>query len=809
MTATEASRRKPKAAPAATLNADQMVADYRLAFQSRQASLMGRKEVLSGKAKFGIFGDGKEVAQVALARSFRPGDFRAGYYRDQTWMFASGMSSIPEFFAQLYAITDLELEPASAGRLMNGHFSTHLLNPDGSWRPIHTLRNSACDVSPTASQMPRLVGLAHASSLYRNVEGLAAHTGLSNNGDEVVFGTIGNASCAEGMFFEALNAAGVLQVPLVMSVWDDGYGISVPNDLQVTKGSISQLLAGLARDKDGGRGFDIHVVPGWDYTALQRVYAQAAHTARTQHVPALVHVTELTQPQGHSTSGSHERYKSPERLAWEADHDCLTWMRKWMVSTGVATDAQLQAYEEEDAAAVRNMQRDCYARYRAPLDAEAQQLCRLVDALADAVPQSAELRPLAADIRANPTVFRRDMVRAASQALIVTVGQDLPQRRDVAAWRQQILQVNAVAYGDNLLSSSERAALRVPVVPATYAEPAPTLNGFEVINRCFASAMERMPNLVIFGEDVGRLGDVNQGCAGLQERFGALRVADTGIRECTIVGQGLGMAMRGLRPVVEVQYLDYLLYALQILSDDVATLRWRTRGTQMAPMIVRTRGHRLEGVWHSGSPMAGIISLVRGMHVCVPRDFVQAAGMYNTLLAADDPAIVVEVLNGYRLKERLPQNMAEFTVPLGTVDVVRPGQDVTVVTYGACVRICLEAAATLERLGIHAEVVDVQTLLPFDLEGGIAKSIVKTSRVLFVDEDVPGGTTAYMMRQVLEVQGAFTWLDSPPATLPATEHRPAYGSDGDYWSKPSRETVVEAVYGLMREADPARFPPLF
>jgi pyruvate/2-oxoglutarate/acetoin dehydrogenase E1 component/TPP-dependent pyruvate/acetoin dehydrogenase alpha subunit len=781
---------------------ESILEDYRIAFRSRQASLLGRREVLTGKAKFGIFGDGKEVAQLAMARAFRKGDWRSGYYRDQTFILATGMGTLDEFFAQLYADTDVAHDPWSGGRGMNAHFGSRLLNPDGSWRNQSDNYNTSSDVSPTGSQMPRLVGLGYASKLYREVDELKSMTEFSHRGDEIAWGTIGNASCAEGMFWESINAAGVLQIPVIVSVWDDNYGISVPNDFQMTKGHISELLRGFQRDPKQKKGYDIYTVKGWDYPALCETYIAAASIVRMEHVPAILHVTEMTQPQGHSTSGSHERYKSKERLAWESEFDCIRKMREWMIGQGITSSEELDALEKEDLTIVRDAQRRAWAAYRAPIDADVQAALGFLERMG-AREEAEELRKIQAP-------FRRDAVRIVSAALVrmecggeaaaLQSGADAPHS-EAAAWRREKLREGDETYGDNLYGRGE-----VAVVPAEYGPDAPEKNGFEIINACFDAALARYRNLVVLGEDVGKLGDVNQGCAGLQEKYGLHRVSDTGIRECTIIGQAIGMALRGLRPIAEIQYLDYLLYALQILSDDVATTRWRSRGGQKCPVIVRTRGHRLEGIWHSGSPMGGIIDLVRGMHVCVPRNMTQAAGMYNTLLRGDDPAIVVEVLNGYRVKEKLPANIADFTVPLGLAEIVRDGKDVTLVSYGATLRIVGEAAEQLAQVGIDAEIIDVQTLLPFDLRGVIAQSIRKTSRVVFIDEDVPGGATAYMLRNVVERDRAYDWLDSEPRAISAKEHRPAYGSDGDYWSKPNRETIFEGVYELMHEAMPRRYP---
>jgi 2-oxoisovalerate dehydrogenase E1 component len=789
---------------------ESILRDYRIAFQSRQASLIGRREVFTGKAKFGIFGDGKEVAQVALARAFRPGDFRSGYYRDQTLMMALGLLTLEQFFAQLYADADIEREPCSAGRSMTAHFSTCMLRPDGSFRELADLLNSSSDVSPTGSQMPRLVGLAYASRLYREIPELRGiREKFSKNGDEIAFGTIGNASCAEGMFWEAVNAIGVLGAPAMISIWDDGYGISVPNEHQITKGDLSALLSGFRRTPGSRQGYDLYTVKGWDYAGLCETYLSAAQIVRAEHVPALVHVTEMTQPQGHSTSGSHERYKSKERLAWEAEFDPVRKMREWMIEQGIATAQELDATEAEDLRIVSEARRRAWEEFRAPIEAEKQAALGLLDELVREAGDSEEVRKLRQDLEKQPAALRRDVMAALHGGLIATAGEDLAAVRRIVAWKREQDRLNEDRYSSELHSSTERAALKIPPVPAAYAPDAPVVNGFEVVNACFDAALARMPNLIAFGEDVGKIGDVNQGFAGLQAKYGPLRVADTGIRETTIMGQAIGLALRGLRPIAEIQYLDYVLYGLQILSDDLATLRWRTKGRQMAPVIVRTRGHRLEGIWHSGSPMAGLLNLVRGIYVCVPRNMTQAAGFYNTLLEGDDPALVVEVLNAYRMKEKLPSNIGDFRVPLGVPEVLREGTDVTVVTYGACCRIALEAADKLAEVGIEAEVIDVQTLLPFDLQGRILQSLKKTNRIVFLDEDVPGGGTAYMMQQVIERQGGYLWLDSEPRTLAAKEHRPSYGSDGDYFSKPSRESVFETVYELMNEADPKSYPVFF
>jgi pyruvate/2-oxoglutarate/acetoin dehydrogenase E1 component/TPP-dependent pyruvate/acetoin dehydrogenase alpha subunit len=768
---------------------ESILEDYRVAFRSRQASLIGRREVLTGKAKFGIFGDGKEVAQLAMARAFRKGDWRSGYYRDQTFLLATGMGTLEEFFGQLYADPDVTHDPWSGGRSMNAHFASRLLNPDGTWKNQTDSYNTSADVSPTGSQMPRLLGLAWASKLYREVDELKSMTQFSREGDEIAWGTIGNASCAEGMFWETVNAGGVLQVPMFVSIWDDNYGISVSNEFQITKGNLSELLKGFQRDPKQKQGHDIYTVRGWDYPSLCETYLHAAAIVRMEHVPAIAHVIEITQPQGHSTSGSHERYKSKERLEWENEFDCIKKMREWMIAQGIASADELDQLEREDIRIVREAQRRAWEAYRAPIDADVRTTIDFLDRLG-AQSAKEELQKIQAP-------FRRDAMRLLAGALIANPGHE-----DIVEWYRERDRAGNETYDDNLYAAGEALA----PTPAEYAADAPVLNGFEIINHCFDHALRRDPSVIIFGEDVGKLGDVNQGCAGLQEKYGALRVSDTGIRECTIVGQAIGAALRGLRPIAEIQYLDYLLYAIQILSDDLATVRWRTRGGQKCPVIIRTRGHRLEGIWHSGSPMGGIIHLVRGMHVCVPRNMTQAAGMYNTLLQSDDPALLVEVLNGYRVKEKLPSNIAEFKVPLGVPEVVRAGSDVTLVSYGATLRIVLEAAELLASVGIESEVIDVQTLLPFDVRGVIVESLRKTNRIAFIDEDVPGGATAFMMRNVIERDRGYEWLDSEPRTIPAKEHRPAYGSDGDYWSKPNRESIFRSVYDLMHETNPRRYP---
>ncbi len=789
-----------------SLSRDDILLDYRLAYQSRQASLIGRKEVLTGKAKFGIFGDGKEVAQLAMARAFQPGDVRSGYYRDQTFMLASGLTTVEQFFAQLYADPDPHHDPASAGRQMNAHFATPTVNEDGSWKSLSEQKTSAADSSPTASQMPRLVGLAYASRLYRQLEELKHLDGFSNQGNEIAFGTIGNASCAEGMFWEAINAAGVLRCPLLMSIWDDEYGISVHNEHQITKQDLSALLSGFRREPGTSQGYELYTVKGWDYPALVEAYQQAAEIVRREHVPAVIHVIEVTQPQGHSTSGSHQRYKSAERLEWERQHDCLPRMRQWLLDEGLASATDLEELERQDKAEVEASQRRAWKAFMEPIHRELGTLLGLIDSVAQQSSHRQELDRIAAAAGRIPSPVRRNLASIAWEVLFILRDEELPAKTALIEWSRELDRKGAGCYGSHLYSESGLRALDVPANGPIYEADAPTVNGSELLNLCFESAFKRTPELIAFGEDVGQLGDVNQGMAGLQEKFGKLRVSDTGIRECTILGQAIGMAMRGLRPLAEVQYLDYLAYAIQIMSDDLATLRYRTQGAQKAPVIVRTRGHRLEGIWHSGSPMSAILGMLRGIYVCVPRNMTQAAGFYNTLLQSDDSALVIEVLNGYRVKEKVPSNLADLTVPLGVPEILRPGRDVTVVTYGACCRIALEAADKLAAAGIEVELIDIQTLLPFDRPGVIGESLRRTHRIVFLDEDVPGGATAYMMQEVLEKQQGYHWLDAEPRTLAGAEHRPAYGSDGDYWSKPNTETIFATVYELMNEAEPERFP---
>lgn len=784
---------------------NEVLADYKLAFESRQASLLGRKEVLTGKAKFGIFGDGKEVAQLAMAKAFQNGDIRSGYYRDQTFMFAKGMSNVRAFFAQLYAHVDVTAEPASAGRLMNGHFASRFLDQEGNWKDLTTAPHSTSDISPTAGQMGRALGIAYASKLYRQNESLHHLDTFSKNGNEVSFVTIGNASTSEGHFWETVNAAGVLQVPLAISIWDDQYGISVPAKYQTSKENLSEILKGFDTN-DNGTAYRIYSCKGWDYPALCEMYLTAIAEVRTTHIPAIFHITEVTQPQGHSTSGSHERYKSADRLSWEQDNDCLKKMREWMLANGIATEETLSTLENEAVSYVKAEQKAAWDAFRADIEGELETALTLIAQLATVSTASASILQLQQTLKSTKEAIRKDVMSTVRKVLRVTRHENSVERTSLLQWKQVMDKLNLNRYSSHLHSETATAALNLPEIPAIFSSESKVMNGFEILNNSFDAILEREPRFFAIGEDVGHIGDVNQGFSGLQAKHGELRVTDTGIREMSIVGQGLGAAMRGLRPLVEIQYLDYLLYALQIMSDDISTLQYRTKGGQKAPLIIRTRGHRLEGIWHSGSPIGMIIHAVRGMHVLVPRNMVQAAGMYNLLLQSDEPALVIECLNGYRLKEKLPDNYTNFTVPFGKVETLRTGSDVTVVTYGSSCRIAIEAAEQLAEMGIDIEIIDVQSLLPFDLTHDIVKSLKKTNRILFLDEDVPGGATAYMMQKVLEEQGGYFLLDSLPATLTAKAHRPAYGTDGDYFSKPSVEDVVETVYAIMQDAEPGEFP---
>ncbi|TMF42500.1 MAG: transketolase [Chloroflexi bacterium] len=784
------------------LAAETVVADYRLAYSSRRASILGRAEVLRGNATFGIFGDGKEVAQLAMAKAFRPGDWRAGYYRDQTFMWATGMSNVRAFFAQLYGNTNLDSDPASAGRQMGNHFATRFLDDRGEFTRSIDTPNSTADVSNVAGWMPRLLGLAYASKLYRNNPQLrTAQDGFSVNGNEVAFGTIGDAATSEGHFWETVNAAGVLQVPIALSVWDDGYGISVPISAETTKSSISDALRGFI--PDDRPGVDIYVIPGWDYAALVDAYATGIERVRSTHKPALFHITELTQPQGHSTSGSHERYKSKERLRFEVEYDCIRRMRDWIIESGIASESQLEGWEAADKEAVEAARDLAWEAYQTPIRHErdrAVSILRRVD-----TPRVAEI---ASTLTEAGKVTRSAILSGASFALRTLRGTDSPERSELIKFIEDYKQEHGDRYRSHVFSTSDESPLKVPVVPAVYSDKSPTVDGRQVLLRNFDANFARDPRLFVIGEDVGRLGDVNLVFEGLQAKYGDLRLTDTGIRETTILGQSIGAAMRGLRPICDIQYLDYFLYALEVAADDLACLHWRTAGGQKAPVVMRTKGHRLVGIWHAGSPMAVLINALHGMYIAVPRNMTQAAGFYNTLFRGDNPGVVIEVLNGYRMKERVPDNIGQFTVPLGVPEVLREGTDVTVVTYGACCAIALDAARALEDLGASCEVIDVQTLSPFDVDQSIVRSLEKTHAVLFLDEDMPGGASAFMMQQVLERQNGWWHLDAAPRTLAAAPNRPAYGPDGDYFTKPNRESVVEAVYDLMRERNPGRFPPL-
>lgn len=785
-----------------------VINDYRIGFESRQASLMGRREVLTGKAKFGIFGDGKEVAQLAMAKAFKKGDWRAGYYRDQTFMFATGMSNLHEFFAQLYAYPEIDKDPASAGRQMNCHFATRFVNPDGTWASQANTMNCAADISTTGGHMPRLLGLAYASKLYRQNKQLEYLSKFSVKGNEVAFGTIGNGSTSEGLFFEALNAAGVLQVPMAISVWDDAYAISVPARLQTTKEDISEILKGFQRG-EGTNGYEIFKVKGWDYVALCETYERAIAICRAEHVPVLIHVVEMTQPQGHSTSGSHERYKSKERLAWEEEYDCLAQMRKWMVASAVATDTEIDELESAAKKHVREVQREVWNQLLGEINLEIDEAARMIEDLARQPDHQEELMAAVTELRECVDPGRKDVIAAVRKALRITVKQPGFQRSALVSWLADENKKNEERFNSKLFTGTPYSPLKVPQTSVRYYEDSKYIDGREVLNACFDANFERDKSIVAFGEDVGAIGDVNQGFAGLQLKYGDLRLTDTGIREATIIGQGMGLAMRGLRPIAEIQYLDYLLYSINVLSDDLASLSYRTRGGQKAPLIVRTRGHRLEGIWHSGSPLGLILNSMRGLHICVPRDMTQAAGMYNVLLRGDEPALVIECLNGYRLKERLPANVGEFTVPLGKAEILSQGDDITVISYGSTLRIVMEAAVELEKMGITIEVIDPQTLHPFDLNNVCGNSLKKTSKLLIVDEDVPGGASAYILQQVIEAQKGYYALDVQPRTLTAKEHRPPYGSDGGYFSKPSLDDIIEAVYSLMNETDPHKYPALF
>jgi 2-oxoisovalerate dehydrogenase E1 component len=774
----------------------EVITDYIIAYKSRQASLIGRKEVLTGKAKFGIFGDGKEVAQVAMARYMRNGDFRAGYYRDQTLMFALGLSNIQKFFAQLYAHPSVEHEPSSAGRSMNGHFGTRMLDDNGEWLKQTDRINISSDISPTAGQMPRVLGLAFASKVYKENENLHHKTDFSDKGNEIAWGTIGNASTSEGHFWESINAAGVMQVPMLISIWDDEYGISVHAKHQTTKQNLTAILSGFKTDKFG-KGIELITVNGWDYPALINAYKKASEVCRSSHTPVVVHVKELTQPQGHSTSGSHERYKSPERLAWEIEHDCLAQMRTWVISAKLASEEEVLALEREAEQEAKAAKKEAWIAFASEIKQEIEEACNALQA----VDASA-----ASSLNAITDAGRKDILKTIHATLRAHIGNHSQEVVSLKRFYEAYLSKYQDIYSSHLHSQSANSALSIAEVKPEYDQDSEELNGFEILNKTFDNLLSNHPEVIAFGEDVGKIGDVNQGFAGLQEKHGATRVMDMGIRENTIVGQAIGASLRGLRPIAEIQYLDYLLYGVQMMSDDIATVQYRTKGGQKYPLIIRTRGHRLEGIWHSGSPMGMILNAVRGMNVLVPRDMTRAAGFYNTLMLSDEPAIVIECLNGYRLKETLPTNLSSFTVPVGVPETLIEGKDVTVITYGSCVRIAQDGIKLLNEKGISVELIDVQSLLPFDVHHNIVESLKKTNKVVFMDEDVKGGATGFMMQKVLEEQGGYQYLDSAPRTLTSQDHRPAYGTDGDYFSKSNAEELFDLVYGMMSENNPSAYP---
>ena len=784
---------------------NQVLNDYKIAVTSRECSLLGRREVLTGKAKFGIFGDGKEVPQLAWAKAFKNGDWRSGYYRDQTFMMAINKLTIEQFFAGLYAHTNIEADPMSAGRQMGGHFGTHSLHEDGSWKNLTTQKNSSPDVSPTASQMPRLLGLAQASKIFRNVSGIPNKTNFSVNGNEVAWGTIGNASTSEGLFWETINAAGVLQVPMVLCVWDDDYGISVHAKHQTTKENISEILKGFQRTEDE-KGYEIIRVKGWDYPALIEVFEKAGTIARDEHVPVLIHVNQLTQPQGHSTSGSQERYKTKERLEWEKENDCNLKMREWMIANSIANDEELLEIEKVIKKEVRDGKKAAWNAFLAPQQKEQKEIASLLENLSKTSANKTFIDKIKNDLVSEKEPTRRDIISSARKAMHFVLSESSAEKNQLQNWISNYRERVQPNYSSHVYNELPTNAISVAEVKPTYNDKAEDVDGRLVLRDNFEYIFKNHPETLIFGEDSGKIGDVNQGLEGLQEKFGELRIADVGIREATILGQGIGLALRGLRPIAEIQYLDYILYCLQIMSDDLATILYRTKGKQKAPLIVRTRGHRLEGIWHSGSPMAALINLLRGMYILVPRNMTKAAGFYNTLLQSDEPAILVECLNGYRLKEKMPLNIGEFKTPIGVVETVKEGEDITLVSYGSTLRIVENVAKELLQVGVNVEIIDVQCLLPLDLNHDIVKSIEKTNRLLVIDEDMPGGASAYILQEILDKQNAWQYLDSKPQTLAAKAHRPAYGTDGDYFSKPSAEDIFDAVYDIMHESEPTKFP---
>ncbi|SHL12850.1 alpha-ketoacid dehydrogenase subunit alpha/beta [Flavobacterium xanthum] len=785
----------------------EVLKDYTTAIISRECSLLGRKEVLTGKAKFGIFGDGKEVPQLAMAKAFQNGDFRSGYYRDQTFMMAIGELTIQQFFAGLYGHTDIEQEPMSAGRQMGGHFATHSLNEDGSWKDLTKQKNSSADISPTAGQMPRLLGLAQASKIYRQVAGIPNAANFSNEGNEIAWGTIGNASTSEGLFFETINAAGVLQVPMVMSVWDDEYGISVHAKHQTTKENISEILKGYQKEHDTN-GYEILRVKGWDYADLIATYEKAADIARKNHVPVLIHVNELTQPQGHSSSGSHERYKDADRLAWERDFDCVRQMKLWMIAINIASPEEIEAIDAQAKKEVLEGKKAAWNAFIEPIAEEQKELVSLLQTIAETSKNKDAILKFSSDLSSIKSPIKKEILVTARKVLRLVLNEN--GKEVLSEWIIAYTAKTQKNFSSNLFSETDLNVFSVDKVLPVYAEDAKEdTDGRMILRDNFDAIFTKYPEALIFGEDAGTIGDVNQGLEGMQEKYGELRVADVGIREATILGQGIGMALRGLRPIAEIQYLDYLLYAIQIMSDDLATLRYRTVGKQKAPLIIRTRGHRLEGIWHSGSPMGMIINAIRGIHVLVPRNMTQAAGFYNSLLECDEPALVIECLNGYRLKEKMPLNYGEFKTPIGVVETLKEGSDITLVSYGSTLRLIQQAAKELLEVGIDCEIIDLQSLLPFDTKQDVVKSIAKTNRLLVIDEDVPGGASAYILQQIIEHQDGYNYLDSKPQTLTAKAHRPAYGTDGDYFSKPSSEDIFEKVYHMMNEVNPSKYPSLY
>ena len=787
---------------------NEVLSDYRIACESRETSLLGRKEVLTGKAKFGIFGDGKEIAQVAMAKFFRPGDFRSGYYRDQTFALATGIVTVEQLFGQLYANPSLEEDPHSGGRQMNNHFATRNLHSDGSWKNLKKQKNSAADNSPTAAQMTRALGLAMASKKYRELKDNIGENNFSNKGNEICFANIGDASTSEGLFWEVINAAGVLQVPMIVSIWDDGYGISVPKKYQTTKESISKILKGFQKTSNSN-GLDIYVVKGWNYPQLVATYKLAADKTRATHIPAIIHVEELTQPQGHSTSGSHERYKTAERLEWEKEHDCNKQFKKWILQNKIASSDELEEIEKDTKRFVAEQKKISWNKFHGAILEELKDASSIITTISETSIHKDALEEILKELKHAIEPTRREVFKAVSDALVVVKNEPSAAKNELVKWRNLQEQINEERYSSYQHTNSMYSPLKVPIISPQFEEKPNIVSGYQVLNACFDANFSRDAKIIAFGEDVGKIGDVNQAFAGLQAKYGIERVYDTGIREASIMGEGIGLAMRGLRPIAEIQYLDYLLYGLQPLSDDLACLSYRTKGGQKAPLIIRTRGHRLEGIWHTGSPIQMLLGALRGIHICVPRNMTQAAGFYNLLLRGDEPALVIECLNGYRLKEKMPLNPGEFTVPLGVPEILQTGTDITLVTYGTCVRIAQEALQNLNKFGISVELIDVQTILPFDIYGMIGQSVRKTNRILFLDEDYPGGATSFMLQQVLEQQNIFRYLDVEPVTLTARDHRGAFGSDGDYFCKPNAEDVVHAVNKIMHEANPKRFPMLW